>query len=62
MWYLIVAVIAATYAWFCPVTRYDAKGEGRLIFVARLITTVTFMFWPLALPILIFLHVQRNAS
>lgn len=60
--YLGVAVIAATYAWFSPVTRYGADGTGRLEIVGRLITTMTFLFWPLVLPILIYLHVQRTSS
>lgn len=60
--YFAVSVIAATYAWFSPVTRYGADGRGRLEVVGRLITTMTFFFWPLTLPVLIYLHVQRSDS
>jgi len=60
--YFAIAVVAAIYAWNCPVTRYGTDGKGRLEVVGRLITTTTFFLWPLALPILILLHVGRNAS
>ena len=60
--YLGISVIAAIYAWNCPVTRYDTDGRGRLEVVGRFVTAMTFLFWPLTLPILIYLHVQRNSA
>jgi len=60
--YFGISVVAAIYAWNCPVTRFKTDGRGRLEVVGRLITSATFFLWPLTLPILILLHVRRNAA
>lgn len=56
-YYFVIGALGAVYAWFSPVVRYNADGSGRTKGFSRFVSYSTFLFWPLTLPILIYLHV-----